>query len=286
MSQGISSGALMTQGTSRKGPFSIDQLARRGNVTTLNYLDFAAAPPRPPARRMARARLMGAHSHETLAGVRVHVWERGGKYLARGRYQGRPFGETLGDDPAAATARLRQLLTEIEDGSYVRPSEARRRAVSSGRAPRLTLRPLVNEFLAEKRKVRGRQTADDYQARLMPVLAFAELAANRRHWPLARDIDRAFLTSLRPYLYQCQTTRNGRPGGRPRPLSPRQVANVWQSLRTLLAWADAPAVRKLPADWANPLTRDLMVEVPAKDPLRDDKLPLDVRVELVHHMDR
>src|SRR5262249_26181998 len=75
------------------------------------------------ARWMVRAALAGGHSHATLCGVAVHIWRRGEKYLARGRFQGQAFGETLGDDVAVATARLRQLLTEIEAGSYVRPSE-------------------------------------------------------------------------------------------------------------------------------------------------------------------
>src|SRR5205807_9376577 len=105
---------------------------------------------REDGRRMVRAELMGSHSHVTLCGVQVHVWHRGGKYLARGRYQGQPFGETLGNEVIGATARLRQLLTEIEAGSYVRPSEAQKRSVAHGRMPRLTLRQLISAFVAEK----------------------------------------------------------------------------------------------------------------------------------------
>ena len=55
---------------------------------------------------MVRAELMGSHTHRTLDGIQVHVWQRRGKYLARGRYQGQAFGETLGDNVAEATARL------------------------------------------------------------------------------------------------------------------------------------------------------------------------------------
>src|SRR4051812_36639911 len=78
-------------------------------------------PSGPSRAKMARAELMGSHTHHTIDGVGVHVWLRDGKYLARGRYQGQAFGETIGDNVALATARLRQLLTEIEDGGYVRP---------------------------------------------------------------------------------------------------------------------------------------------------------------------
>ena len=69
-------------------------------------------PPAGQAQRsMVGTTLMGSHTHTTITGVEVHVWQRGGKYLARGRYQGQPFGETLRGDVLAATARLRQLLT-------------------------------------------------------------------------------------------------------------------------------------------------------------------------------
>jgi integrase len=38
--------------------------------------------------------------------------------------------------------------------------------------------------------------------------------------------------------------------------------------------------------WANPVTPDLVPDSPAKDPLRQDKLPLELRVRLVSGMDR
>jgi integrase len=235
---------------------------------------------------MVRAELMGSHTHATLDGVHVHVWKRGPKYLARGRFQGRPFGETLGASEPEASARLRQVLTEIESGSYVRPSEARERPLPTHSTPRLSLRQLVNDFLAEKRKVRGRQTAATYLSRLRPVLDFAEQAAARKRWPLAADVDREFVVELRASLHRLQTTRNGRPGGGSGALSARQVVNVLECLRSALAWARRPEVRKLPAEWANPLTHDLVGGPPAKDPLREDKLPLGARARLAGAMDR
>jgi hypothetical protein len=235
---------------------------------------------------MVRAQLMGGHSHHTLVGVQVHVWQRGGKFLARGRYQGQPFGATLGSNVAEATPHLRQVLTQIEDGSFVRPSEARQRPLSSGPVPRLNLRQLISDYLAEKRKLLGQRTAHTYRARLMPDLDFAEQPVTRRRWPLVRDVDRAFAVELRSFLHAYQTTRNGRPGGRPKPLSGRQVFNILECLRSLLAWARRPEVRKLPADWANPLTLELRGDRPAKDPLREDKLPMEKRLCLVATMDR
>jgi integrase len=235
---------------------------------------------------MARADLMGGHTHSTLSGVRVHVYRRRGKYLARGRLHGRMFGETLGADDTEATARLRQLLVEIDADAYVRPSEARQRLVSAGRVPRLTVRQLVSEFLADRRRVRGRRTAETYRARLRPVLDFAEQPEARKRWPLAVDLDREFVLGLRGYLYQAETTPNGRAGARPRRLSVRQIRNVLECFRSAVLWARQAEVRKLPAGWPNPLTRDLIPAAPAKDPLRQDPLPLATRVRLVGLMDR
>jgi integrase len=234
---------------------------------------------------MVRAELMGSHSHSTLAGVQVHVWCRGGTFLGRGYYEGQPFGETLGDNVTLATARLRQLLGEIENGSFVRASDSRKRLIGRKKIQQLTARELISEFVAEKRRSRGLQTANDYKARLMPVLAFAEQTATLKRWPLAKDINREFLVSLRSFLFQYRTTRNGRAGGTPKPLSSRQIVNIMECVRTLLAWASSPATRKLPAGWVNPMTAELIGQPPAKDPVREDKLPLELRSQLIGTMD-
>jgi hypothetical protein len=235
-------------------------------------------------RRMIPAELMGGHAHETAGGKRIYIWRRGTKYLARGRFQGRYFGETLGDEPAATT-KLRRLLTTIEDGAYRPPSEAHRRHLADGPVPRLTFRQLADEFLAAKRKQVGAQTAADYRARLAPLLVFAELPVNRKQWPLAADIGTAFVSEAKSYLYTHRTTRNGRPGGEPRPLSSRQIVNVMETLRAMLSWAADPRNNRLPPGWVNPVTRGLVGTPPAKDPFRRDPLPLDLRVRLVGLMD-
>jgi integrase len=258
---------------------SIDLLPISAQVTNLCQADP------PDARQMIRAELMGGHTHATQDGVQVHVWKRGDTYLARGSYARERFAETLGQDVTSATSRLRKLLTEIEDGSYLRPSEARHRLLSNGKVPRLTLRQLVEEFLLEKRKTRGKQTAGDYRSRLCPVLDFAELPVNRQRWPLAMNIDRRFAVDLRASVLQHRTTRNGRPGGRPRPVSARQVINIMEATRTVLSWAARADVRKLPVAWVNPFTPELVGTPPSKDPFRADPLPLDRRVGLVPHMD-
>lgn len=236
--------------------------------------------------QMVRAELMGAHSHPTLNGKKVHVWKRDGKFIARGRVRGKAFGETLGNSIVEASARLRQVLSDIDNGAYVLPCERTKRQLADGVVPRLTLRQLADEFLTEKRRLRGLQTARNYKSRLGPVLAFAEQTANRQRWPLAGDIDREFIVKLQPFLVQYRTTRNGQANGASRALSGRQILNILQCLRTLFAWASSPSVRKIPADWRSPLTTDLVGSRPAKDPLRDDNLPLDLRIKLVHTMDR
>jgi integrase len=54
----------------------------------------------------------------------------------------------------------------------------------------------------------------------------------------------------------------------------------------MLAWACRAEIRKLPLNWANPLTEDVVGNLPKKNPLREDKLPLERRVDLVTKMDR
>ena len=238
-------------------------------------------------RKMVRAELLGGHSHGTARGKNVHVWKRGEAYLVRGRLDGRQFGDSLGSDPASASVQLRRVLAEMDDGTYRSPSEAAKGqlALMRGPVPRFTFRQLSMEFLAAKRKQVGSQTAGDYRARLMPLLAFAERTETKRSWPLAASIDADFATEAKAYLFSHRVTPNGRPGGVPRPLSARQIVNVLQTLRTMLAWAMAPATGRLPSGWVNPMVRGTIGTVPSKDPHRRDPLPPDERIRIVRAMD-
>ena len=103
---------------------------------------------------------------------------------------------------------------------------------------------------------------------------------------MAADIDREFVLALRVFLFQYETTRNGRPGGKPKILSTRQVINILECLRTLLTWAKKTDKPKMPPGWSSPLTQELIGEPPAKDPLREDRLPVEVRVRVASNMDR
>src|SRR5947209_20131901 len=104
--------------------------------------ESTTSPQTDTDRRMVRAELLGRHSHRTASGICVHVWRRHGRYLARGSYQGRRFGKTLVGTFEAAEAELRRLLTEIEVGSFVSRSDARKRPLARGGIPRLRLRHL------------------------------------------------------------------------------------------------------------------------------------------------
>jgi integrase len=240
---------------------------------------------RPTDRKMVCAELLGRHTHGTRAGVNVHVWQREGKFLARGNQGGRRFGVTLGADQREAEERLRHLLVELDTGAFKRPSEARKRPLKSGPLPRLTVRQGCNEFLMEKRQLRGKKTAADYQARLTPLIEFAEYPDHRRRWPFLEEIDRQFAVEFRTFMNQRTTTRNGRPRAEARPTSLRQIRNVLSCAGTLLNWMKLPQVNILPAYFVNPFNREIVGRRPKKDPLRPIIFPADFRINLVRQMD-
>lgn len=244
------------------------------------------AADRGESRRMTRCELLGQHTHPTTVGIEVHVWRRNGKYLARGRYGGAPFGETLGADPVEASARLRRLMCEIENGTYLRPSERPNRPLSRAAAPRLSIRELCDDFLVDKRALRGKKTARDYRNRLVPLIQFAEGPEVRKRWPLAADIDRQFAIEFRTFLHRRIVTRNGHPAASERCLSPGQIFNILDCTRTLFWWAKRPEINRAPAEFVNPFREEIVGYRPSKDPLRTSPLPLERRITLVRHMDR
>ena len=200
----------------------------------------------PDRRRMVPGRLLGSHSHETADGRKVHVWVRGSKYLARGYYNRKAFGQDLGTDPREAAAALRRLLVQLEDGTFIPPSEARKRQLKARQAPRHTVRQLCDAFLCEKRSVRGRQTADDYRTRLTPLIEFSEQPRCLQQWPLAADMDQSFVVQFRKSLHERMVTRNGRAAAQEKPLSVHQIFNILDCARTMVNWARQPEVQHLP----------------------------------------
>lgn len=237
-------------------------------------------------REMKSTELMGSHSHATSCGTKVHIYRRQERYIARGRYQNKPFGVTLGKEKATAEAACRRLLCEIDDGKFQRPSDSIKRVFpSTSEVARLSLRELCNEFLNEKRKIRGKKTANDYRGRLAPLIAFSEQPDTKKKWPLAMQINRDFATQLRGFLMNRQVTRNGSAAGTLRSMSPRQIKNCLETLRIMLNWAVRPEICKLPREFVNPVTADLVGTNPPKDPLRKAVLPWNSRLQILEQMD-
>lgn len=236
-------------------------------------------------RQMVRAALFGRPSYSTTTGTQVHIWQRDGKYIARGRFQGRQFGLDLGKDPNKADSLLRQLMSDLESGAFVMPSQRKKRPFGGGLAPRLTFRELFDEFLDDTRRTRGKKTFQDYRSRLIHVLAFAEAPANRKQWPFAADIDRTFAVAFKAALHGNLVARNGHPLADHRVIAPGYIVNILGCLATALHWGKRPDVNRLPSHFANPFTHELVGKRPGKDPLRQQKLPMDLRIELVNQMD-
>jgi hypothetical protein len=235
--------------------------------------------------RMVRSQLMGAHEHRTSCGKSVQIWRRGNRYLARGRYAGKQFGKTLSGDETQAASDLRRLLTALEDGTFESPSEARRRPLKLSQAPLISIRELCARFLSEKRRLLGKKTTQAYQARLVPLIEFAEQPAMRRRWPLARDVDREFALEFRTALHSRMVNPNGHPGSESKTVSPRQVFNILDAARSLFHWARRPDVNHLPSTFANPFTVEIVGHKLKKDPLRSIAIPMTIRVKLVAAMD-
>jgi integrase len=228
---------------------------------------------------------MGGHTHYSESGVAVHVAQRDGTYLARGSFDSRRFGITLGSDRRLAEAKLREVLHDLDSGTFVTPSDARRRPLRKRCIARIDLRHVMGEYLDDVRKLNGATTSTTYKSRLMPVLEFAEIAEHRKKWKYAVDLDRSFAVALRGFLFQRHCAANGRPTGPQRPVSSATVRHQLECLRSMLHWAARQDVALLPCGFPNPLTADIVGQPPKKDPLREDKMPMELRTSLVSRMD-
>ena len=234
---------------------------------------------------MTKALLLGLHTHPTRQGLHVHIWQRNGTYIARGRYGGRAFGKSLGADTTVAAGALMRLIVSIDDGTFLRPSEFRGRRLQKRPRGRFTIRQLADELLADSRRRCGKQTANDYYARLIPLLEYAEQSARSRRYPRADLIDRDFAVRFKNFLFERKVTRNGHPLADARLMSPRQIHNCLSSAAMLLNWGARRDIDHLPPDFVNPFTREICGERPMRDPLVKPKLDLTVRIALVQSMD-
>jgi len=198
---------------------------------------------------------------------------------------GKRFGPTLGRAESEAVIELRRMLAEIDDCRFQRPSAKKNAQIKLSAPDRLSFAELCDLYLTETVKRNGHNTRDDYLARLMHAVGFAESEKARREWPYAGNLNRSFAIALKNHLHSVQTTRNGKPGAKSKSMSPRQILNVMEAVRGALHWANRPDVRLVPFDFINPFTKEVVGEKEAKDPLRKQKLPLDRRVVLVKHLD-
>jgi hypothetical protein len=237
---------------------------------------------RPP---MVNAELLGRHVHRSTSGVAVHIWRRGSSYIARGSYLGQRYGETLGADERQAEARLHEVLYEIGQGTFVLPKERSKRQLARLSVVRSTIRQLIDEFLIEKRNTRGEQLAKDYRCRLVPLIEFSEFDKTRNRWPAAADIGRQFAIEYKTTLASRVVNRNGRAASQDKLISPHQIYNALDCARTMFNWARSVQVAKLPSNFVNPFTKDIVGQRPQKDPLRQSLYPMDRRVQLVANMD-
>lgn len=235
-------------------------------------------------RRMEQAEVGGKHSYRAQDDTAVTIWRRGESYLGRGYLDGKRFGETLGPSPEEAEANLRRILHELDRGTYQRPSERPKSRKGSGIPRRIRPRELIDRFLESTRKRSGKKTAACYASRLRPFLDFLDRAENRRRYAYANTFERTFVENFRSYLHGLTVTRNGQPGGAPKPISNRQIHNVLVTCRGLFAWALSTDVRLLPPEMTNPFSRDIVGSRPTKDFRRDNPIPLETRIELVAHM--
>lgn len=237
------------------------------------------------ARKMVPSLLLGRHTHVSRDGVAVNIVRRKGKYIGRGSYQGQRFGQTLGGTEAEAEVKLRELLYSLDNGTFMRPSDAKKLPLKTGTPSRIDVRKLANHFLSEKRQTRGKKTTQDYQSRLDHLIEFAETPENHKRWPWTSDIDRAFAVAFRSWLHERLVTRNGHNASQPYHMSASQIVNVMECSRTLLNWAKRTDINMLPAWFANPFSYDLVGSRPQRDPLAPPTVPIDLRIDMIGIMD-
>ncbi|HZZ42850.1 MAG TPA: hypothetical protein VFE58_07920 [Tepidisphaeraceae bacterium] len=235
---------------------------------------------------MAKSELGGHYKHETLTGVSIYIWKREQKFLARFRYNNVQTAETLAADPVAAGARLRGIMVEIEQGTYVPAWELRKRPFKHARPPQQTLRKIFDAYLDDVRSRKGHKTYRNYLNRSIPILEFAELAAVVRRFRYAEDINRQFAVECRAAIFKRQVARNGQVATSPTRISPGHVCNIMLFASTALNWARRPDVNHLPLTFANPFTSDIIGKRPRRDPIALLSLPVSLRIEMVQAMDR
>lgn len=237
------------------------------------------------ARKWSPAILLGNHAHQTVNGLQVTVVKRDAKFMARGRFQGTQYCLTLGNNVSDASSELRQLLSDLETDSFIPPGQRSKQRIKSGPAKPISCTDLLDVYLREVRRSRGKKTTQDYQSRLIHVVRFASRPEVSRKWPTVDRIDRNFIQELKTHLQRVEITPNGHPHSKSKFMSQRQIYNVMSAFSTLLQWAQRPDVRRLPVHWVNPVTRVMIGDKPRKDPFRQLPINDDQLIQLINHSD-
>jgi hypothetical protein len=234
---------------------------------------------------MVSSQLQGKHTHETRSGIKVHIYERQGRFIARGSMDNRPFGQTLGESESEAESKLRDTLVSIDRGTFIRPSESEHLHVNEQTIPRLSVTELCNRFLMSKRAIKGKGTASTYRSRLNPLIEFGDRPEVLRRWTHSDQVDSAFAIDYRKSLFSCKTTRNGHDAASEIAMSPKHIQNCLETARTMFNWAREPQNGCLRPSFANPFTRELIGRKIKKDPLQENPLPMAHRIAMVRVMD-
>lgn len=276
----LSAGPHSTPPGARRLPPSILDIAKR--LKRVKPADLVLGSK----RKYHSVEIGGKHLHPIGRGRgSISIVRRGKAFAGRFRYRGQQHTVTLGDDEKAASGCLQDLLTDLRRDQYVPSKERRRALVAPHRVGDITVRQLLHDYLAEVSQKRGKDTARDYRSRLRFLLRFIEERSAKRSTILARSVDRRFALDFKAWLHHMPTTRNGKPGGIPRPLSPKSIHSVWEQTHRLFAWGSSVDVASLPREFINPFSKDLVGPAPRKDPLRDVPLSMAQMISLVGVMD-
>lgn len=261
-------------------------IAGRGQAVRSTIMDNQKESSRS-SRRMVWAEIDGKHTHETATGVKVHIWERDGKCIARGRHNGRQFGEALGWDPKEAASALRRLLTQIEDRTYLVPSDPVRKLRDKRKqtsVKRITIDDLSDRYIADVLRKRGNETAKRYKDWLEHVRAYLAQPEVAKKTKLAIDATEEMVLDLKTFLCTRKVPRNGHANSPKQPMSPKGVRDVLETLARVFTFGQKEGL--LPAEFRNPVTPEIIGPKPKVDPIRPIPYPLKDRIAMVRHADK
>lgn len=234
---------------------------------------------------MTRAELLGRHSFSWGDGKQIHIFRREERYIARGRIDGRTFGETLGSNAEAAQVRLFAILAELNNGFFRPPSHPSRKQKKRLATVKVSFQELIEAYIQDVKRRKGKRTAARYRNWLNHLLAFTQRPDVARRYPYVINLDRDFVLDFIAFLNQRTVPRNGREGGKLIPMSKKGIREILDRLKAALVFAKKSEVNLLPVDFAIPVSKDVLPTIAPKDPLKGAGLTVEARIQLVGCMD-